>query len=104
MLEAWVLCLFVGFGKPFLLGLSPRKGAKAAIRTRMRMLCMYSRSWIFLTRLGQAVWHLRSFSSARPEAVALGSAARPERSGVSRDSVRTKDGNAHARFQRADEH
>jgi hypothetical protein len=43
-------------------------------------------------------------SSARPEAVALGSAARPERSGVSRDSVRTKDGNAHARFQRADEH
>ncbi len=58
----------------------------------------------FVTRLGQAVWHLRSFSSARPEAVALGSAARPERSGVSRDSVRTKDGNAHARFQRADEH
>ena len=69
--------------------------ALAWVRERIHAVCMLIEKLDFVTRLGQAVWHLRSFSSARPEAVALGSAARPERSGEAATASGHKDGSAH---------
>ena len=94
MLEAWVLLPLL-LWQTFPSRLVAAKGCQSEDTESASMLLHVFEKLDFVTRLGQAVWHLRSFSSARPAAVALGSAARPERSGEAATASGHKDGSAH---------